>query len=45
MKDLDHRAEDGENLICLPCATERTPDICMIKNLDRLLINWILNSN
>lgn len=43
VEDLDHRKEDGENLICLPCVAERTPVICMIKKLDRLLINWILN--
>lgn len=43
--DLDHREADGKNLICLPPVAKRTPIICMIKKLDRLLINWILNSN
>lgn len=32
MEDLDHREEDGENLICLPCTAETTPVICVIKN-------------
>lgn len=43
--DLDHRDDYGKNLICFSHVAKRTPIICMIKKLDRLLINWILNSN
>jgi len=45
MEALGNREADGENLICFPHAAERSLVICMIKKLDRLLINWILNSN